>query len=89
MFNDDAKKEIDDIFARVDKRFNGDFGMPYIFGEFAAGGSHVSMAERVKYTLYMKQKFQQYNTTGLWWMGLMDRNTLEWTEIDIVNALFQ
>lgn len=89
MFNDDAKKEIDDIFARVDKRFNGDFGMPYIFGEFAAGGSHVSMAERVKYTQYMKQKFQQYNTTGLWWMGLMDRNTLEWTEIDIVNALFQ
>ncbi len=88
IFNDDCIKEIDDIFSRVDKRFGGDFGLPYIFGEFAAGGSHVSMAERVKYAQYMKRKFQQYNTTGLWWMGLMDRKTLDWYEIDIVNALF-
>ena len=88
MFDDDCKKEIDDIFARVDKRFSSDFGMPYIFGEFAAGGKHVDMKERVKYAQYMKQKFAEYGTTGLWWMGLMDRPTLDWYEIDIVNALF-
>jgi endoglucanase len=61
--------------------------VPYIFGEFAAGGSHVDMKERVKYAQYMKQKFAQYNTTGLWWMGLLDRKTLVWTEADIVGAL--
>ena len=47
------------------------------------------MAERVKYAQYMKQKFAQYNTTGLWWMGLMDRKTLDWYEGDIANVFFQ
>lgn len=87
IFDDACKQEIDDIFARIDKRFGSDFGVPYIFGEFAAGGSHVDMKERVKYAQYMKQKFAQYNTTGLWWMGLLDRKTLVWTEADIVGAL--
>ena len=87
IFDDDCKKEIDDIFSRVDKRFGSDFGVPYFFGEFAAGGTHVDMKERVKYAQYMVQKFKQYNTTGLWWMGLMDRLTLTWYEDDIVKAL--
>ncbi len=88
IFDSACQQEIDDIFVRVDKRFSSDFGVPYIFGEFAAGGTHVAMSERVKYAQYMKQKFAQYNTTGLWWMGLMDRSTLVWTEDDIVKALF-
>ena len=87
IFDDAVKQEIDDIFARVDKRFASDFGVPYIFGEFAAGASHVDMTERVKYTQYMKQKFAQYGTTGLWWMGLMDRKTLNWYEADIADVL--
>ncbi len=89
IFDDACKQEIDDIFARVDKRFGSDFGVPYFFGEFAAGGTHVAMGERVKYAQYMRQKFAQYNTTGLWWMGLMDRKTLDWYESDIVDALLK
>ena len=47
------------------------------------------MAERVKYATYMAKKFKAYNTTGLWWMGLLDRKKVEWTESEIVEALFQ
>jgi hypothetical protein len=37
----------------------------------------------------MKQKLTQYNTSGLWWMGLYDRKTGKWYEESIANALFQ
>ena len=87
MFDDTCKQEIDDLFARVDKRFSGDLGVPYIFGEFGAIGTHPGMTERVKYAQYMMQKFAQYNTTGLWWMGLLDRKTLNWYEPEIVDVL--
>ena len=87
MFDENCQKEIDDIFARVDKRFGSELGVPYIFGEFGAIGLHPAMAERVKYAQYMRQKIQQYNTAGLWWMGLLDRKTLDWYEAEIVNAL--
>ena len=46
------------------------------------------MSERTKYAAYLRQKFAEYNTTGLWWMGLIKRNTLEWYESEIVDALF-
>ena len=36
----------------------------------------------------MAQKFKANGTAGLWWMGLMDRSTLVWTEDEIVTALF-
>ncbi len=89
MFDTTCQQEIDDIFTRIEKRFSEELGVAYILGEFGAIGKHPAMAERVKYAQYMVQKFKQYNTTGLWWMGLCDRDELEWTETDIVDALFQ
>ena len=47
------------------------------------------MTERVKYATYLRQKFNDYKTSGLWWMGLFDRKTLTWYEEDIVNALLK
>ena len=89
VFDESCKNEIDAIFLQVETRFAGELGIPYIFGEFGAIGSHASMNERVKYAQYMKQKFTQYHTTGLWWMGLLDRRTLNWYESDIVDALMK
>ena len=89
IFDTSVQQEIDDVFTRVEKRFVSELGVPYIFGEFGAIGTHVSMEERVKYAQYMKQKFTQYNTTGLWWMGLLDRRTLTWYEDDIAKVFFQ
>ena len=87
VFNDDCKKEIDAIFARVHKRFSEDFGVPYFYGEFGAIGTHPAMNERIAYAKYMVSKFKAYNTTGLWWMGLIDRRSLNWYESEIVDAL--
>ena len=61
--------------------------IPYFFGEFGAIGDHVEMAERAKYADYVTKKFNEYKTAGLWWSGLMDRNTQTWTENEIVDAL--
>lgn len=88
-FDTDCQTEIDAIFNRVDAHFLGKLGVPYIFGEFGAIGTHPDMAERVKYAQYMAKKFKEYGTTGLWWMGLYDRQKREWNESEIVDALMK
>jgi len=86
-FDDACKAEIDEMFEMINNRFN-ELGIPYIYGEFGAiDEEEKDMGERVKYAQYMRQKFTDYNTTGLWWMGLFDRNEMEWYEPEIVAAL--
>jgi endoglucanase len=88
IFDDDCKAEIDRVFARIQKRCTS-LGIPFIFGEFGAIDEDKSMTERVKYATYLKQKFTEYNMTGLWWMGLYNRDDDEWYEQEIVDALFK
>jgi len=88
IFDDDCKAYIDGVFSRVSKRAT-EAGIPFIFGEFGAIDEEKSMTERVKYATYLRQKFNDYKTSGLWWMGLFDRKTLTWYEEDIVNALLK
>lgn len=88
IFDDDCKAVIDGVFSRVSKRATN-MGVPFIFGEFGAIDEEKSMAERVKYASYLNQKFKEFKTTGLWWMGLFNRKTLTWYEEDIVNALLK
>lgn len=88
VFDADCQAVIDGVFARVSTRAS-EVGIPFIFGEFGAIDEGKSMAERIKYAKYLKQKFTQYETTGLWWMGLFDRKTLDWYEDEIVTALMQ
>ena len=87
IFDRSCQEEIDAIFARVHKRFAEDFGVAYFFGEFGAIGTHPGMGERIKYAQYMTKKFREYGTTGLWWMGLLERRMLNWYESEIVDAL--
>ena len=86
-FNQECKDEIDAVFNRVMKR-SGDLGIPAFFGEFGAIDGKKDPGERIKYATYMAQKFKSNATTGLWWMGLVNRVTLTWTEDEIVTALF-
>lgn len=86
-FDDDCRSQIDALFQRVNKCSNN-LGIPAFFGEFGAIDEGKDMSERTKYAAYLRQKFAEYNTTGLWWMGLIKRNTLEWYESEIVDALF-
>lgn len=85
-FDTPQKKEIDDLFARIDKKCSA-LGIPYFYGEFGACGDHPDMSERVKYADYMTKKFNEYKTAGLWWSALLNRNTLEWYESDIMDAM--
>ena len=86
MFDSSCEQEIDNLTLRVDKRF-AQLGIPYFYGEFGAIDTGKDMNERVKYAAYMAKKMTSYGTTGLWWMGLYDRKTRQWTEPDIVNQL--
>ena len=88
IFDSECEQEIDDIFARVEKRFAQELGLPFFFGEFGAIDRKKAMAERIKYARYMATKFKQYGTSGLWWMGLYDREEEEWDEEEIVETLF-
>lgn len=87
VFNEECTTVIDAVFARVSKRAS-EVGIPFIFGEFGAIDESKDMAERIKYAKYLKSKFAQYETAGLWWMGLFDRKKMEWYEEEIANALF-
>lgn len=89
VFDESCASELDALFARVDKRFRQELGLPYFFGEFGAIDGNKKMEERVKYTGKIVELFKQYNTSGLWWMGLYDRKKGEWYEEEIVDALFQ
>ena len=86
IFDDSCTKEIDDVFTRV-MSCAGKLGIPAFFGEFGAIDGKKDPAERVKYAKYMIEKFKSSGTTGLWWMGLIERKTLDWYEQSIVDAL--
>lgn len=87
-FNDECRQTIDEVFQRVIRR-SSDLGIPAFFGEFGAIDGKKDPDERVKYAAYMAKKFKENETVGLWWMGLMDRRKLEWTEDNIVTSLFE
>ena len=87
VFDTSCQTEIDNVFSRISTRCNA-MGVPYFFGEFGAIGTHPEMAERVKYAEYMRKKFAEYGTSGLWWSNLYNRSTGVWYEEDLVNALF-
>lgn len=88
VFDADCQAVIDGVFTRVSNRAS-QLGVPFIFGEFGAIDEAKSMAERIKYAKYLKSKFTQYETAGLWWMGLFDRNAMKWYESEIVDALMK
>lgn len=88
MFGAEQQQEVLDVINRVSKRF-GELGVPWIFGEFGAIGTHADISERIKYARFVTQQLKARGTTGLWWMGLINRKNLNWYEAEIVDALMQ
>lgn len=87
VWDSSCEAEVDDFTQRINSRFS-ELGIPYIYGEFGAIDEKKDMGERVKYAKYVTSKMKQYNTTGLWWMGLYNRRSKKWYEAEIVDALF-
>lgn len=88
VWDDKCEKEVDEFTKRIDDRFS-ELGIPYIYGEFGAIDEKKDMGERVKYAKYVVSKMKQYNTSGLWWMGLYNRRSKKWYEKEIVDAMFE
>ncbi len=99
-FDSSCESEIDEMFAMVDKRFRQELDLPYFYGEFGAlDAKNKTTDERVKYAKYMAKKFKAYNTIGLWWMNLINREDLTTIvkysgtkgvdDAPIIDALFQ
>ena len=88
VFDATCEAEVDEIVNRVANAFESK-GVPFFFGEFGAIDEDKSMGERIKYAKYITKAMRSRGTYGLWWMGLIDRKTLNWYESEIVDALFE
>lgn len=86
VFDSSCEKEVSDVITRTSNRFD-DLGIPFFLGEFGAIDEKKSMSERIKYAKYAITQMRAKDTTGLWWMGLYDRNKNTWYESEIVDAL--
>jgi len=88
VFDSSCEEEVAAVVNRTANRFD-QLGIPFIFGEFGAIDEDKTMSERIKYARYVVKQMQARGTTGLWWMGLINRNNLTWYEDEIVSALFE
>ncbi len=73
-------RRIADHFNRLD--------LPVIIGEIAAFDKK-NMPERVKFARLVSDECKRRGITLVWWMGLLDRSTLKWSEPEIVDALME
>mgnify|MGYP003293374834 CR=1 FL=1 len=88
IWDESCEAVIDGVFARLDKR-SKKFGMPFLLGEFGSGDVKKAVAERIKYANYLNKKFKEYKTTGLVWMGFLDRKSLTWSETEVLDAMMK
>lgn len=85
LFTSQGEQEISDIMERLDQRFITK-GIPVIIGEFGAMDKD-NMPERVKHAAYLVNEAAKYGIVCFHWMGLLDRNTLEWAEPELVEVI--
>lgn len=91
---DDDKAEIDALFERINKYAGGASGwnVPVIIGEFGAQDMSGNEENRAVYTKYFVETAKKYGITCIYWddggsMGIIDRNTYEWTCPNVKDAI--
>lgn len=75
------------VINRVADHFDR-LGIPVIIGEIAAFDKK-NTPERVKFSEFVASETKRRNIVLIWWMGLLNRNTCQWSEPEIVDALFR
>lgn len=75
------------VINRVADHFDR-LGVPVIIGEIAAFDKD-NTPERVKFSRFVASEAKRRGIVLVWWMGLLDRQTCQWAEPDIVDALFE
>lgn len=71
---------IADYFDKMD--------VPVIIGEIAAFDKK-NTPERVKFAKLVASEAKRRGMVLVWWMGLLDRNTCQWAEPEVVDGLFE
>lgn len=97
-FTENGMKEIDSVFANVDRAFLSK-GIPVIMGEFGTLNKS-NTEERVKIAEYYVSTAKKHGVPCVWWdngstaqasgsegFGLLDRQKVEWFYPEIVKAL--
>lgn len=84
-FTASGRKEVDAIIDRVASRFINQ-GIPVIFGELGAADKG-NMDQRIEYADYVVSNAKKRGIKCLWWMGLLDRQKVEFYEPDLAKAI--
>ena len=75
------------VINRVADHFDR-LGVPVIIGEIAAFDKN-NTPERVKFARLVSSECKRRGITLVWWMGLLDRASVSWSEPEIVDALME
>lgn len=75
------------VINRVADHFDA-LGIPVIIGEIAAFDKK-NTPERVKFSRLVASEAKRRGIVLIWWMGLLNRETCQWAEPEIVDALFE
>jgi endoglucanase len=94
----ELERDIDDLFARIDKYFLSK-GIPVILGECGARKRGGNLADRVAWARYYSSVARKYGVPCIWWdngriegpdnwelFGLLDRKKCEWAYPEITEA---
>ena len=87
VYTDEYREISRTVINRVADHFDR-LGIPVIIGEIAAFDKK-NTPERVKFSTFVASEAKRRGIVLVWWMGLLDRNTCQWAEPDIVDALFE
>ena len=86
VYTDEYKEISRTVIHRIADHFDA-LGIPVIIGEIAAFDKK-NTEERVKFSRFVASESKKRGIVLVWWMGLLDRKTCQWSEPEIVDALF-
>lgn len=86
VYTDEYQAISKSVINRVADHFDR-LGIPVIIGEIAAFDKN-NTPERVKFARLVASEAKRRGIVLVWWMGLLDRSSCQWSEPDIVDALF-
>ncbi len=87
VYTDEYKEISRTVINRVADHFDR-LGIPVIIGEIAAFDKK-NTPERVKFSKFVASESKRRGIVLVWWMGLLNRQTCQWAEPEIVDALFE
>jgi len=87
VYTDEYREISKTVLNRVADHFDS-LGIPVIIGEITAFDKK-NTPERIKFAKFVASESKRRGMVLVWWMGLLNRQTCQWAEPEIVDALFE